>query len=67
MVNQTRAIDKLRLFEFIGSLPAALMARAKAVLKLHNQSDPFNDQGILHSFQDLPYCLFAVSIFLDKP
>ena len=35
MVNQTRAIDKVRLIEFIGSLPDALMARVKAALKLH--------------------------------
>ena len=35
MVNQTRAIDKVRLVEFIGSLPDALMARVKAALKLH--------------------------------
>jgi len=35
MVNQTRAIDKIRLIEFTGSLPDALMARVKAALKLH--------------------------------
>ena len=35
MVNQTRAIDKARLTEFIGSLPDALMAQVKAALKLH--------------------------------
>ena len=35
MVNQTRAIDKVRLIEFISNLPDALMARVKAALKLH--------------------------------
>ena len=35
MVNQTRAVDKVRLVQFIGSLPAALMAQVKAALKLH--------------------------------
>jgi mRNA-degrading endonuclease toxin of MazEF toxin-antitoxin module len=35
MVNQTRAIDKVRLVQLIGSLPAALMAQVKAAMKLH--------------------------------
>ncbi|RPI71734.1 MAG: type II toxin-antitoxin system PemK/MazF family toxin [Geobacteraceae bacterium] len=35
MVNQTRAVDKLRLVQFIGSLPAASMTQVKAALKLH--------------------------------
>jgi len=35
MVNQTRAVDKVRLVQLIGSLPAALMAQVKAALKLH--------------------------------
>jgi mRNA interferase MazF len=35
MVNQTRAVDKVRLVQFIGSLPDALMAQVKAALKLH--------------------------------
>ncbi|MDO9027592.1 MAG: type II toxin-antitoxin system PemK/MazF family toxin [Candidatus Roizmanbacteria bacterium] len=35
MVNQTRAIDKIRLVQLIGSLPTALMAKVKAALKLH--------------------------------
>lgn len=35
MVNQTRAVDKVRLVQLIGSLPAVLMAQVKAALKLH--------------------------------
>jgi mRNA interferase MazF len=35
MVNQTRAVDKVRLVQLIGSLPATLMAKVKAALKLH--------------------------------
>lgn len=35
MVNQTRAIDKVRLVQLIGSLPVALMAQVKAAMKLH--------------------------------
>jgi mRNA interferase MazF len=35
MVNQTRAVDKVRLVEFIGSLPAALLAKVKEALGLH--------------------------------
>jgi mRNA interferase MazF len=35
MVNQTRAVDKVRLVQLVGSLPAELMAKVKAALKLH--------------------------------
>ena len=35
MVNQTRAVDKVRLVQLIGSLPASLMAQVKSALKLH--------------------------------
>jgi mRNA interferase MazF len=35
MVNQTRAVDKVRLVQLIGSLPAALVAKVKVALKLH--------------------------------
>jgi mRNA interferase MazF len=35
MVNQTRAVDKVRLVQPIGSLPAELMTQVKAALKLH--------------------------------
>jgi len=35
MVNQTRAVDKVRLVQFIDSLPAALMEKVKAALNLH--------------------------------
>lgn len=35
MVNQTRAIDKIRLGEHIGRLPDRLMQQVKEALKLH--------------------------------
>jgi mRNA interferase MazF len=35
MVNQTRAIDKIRLAQLIGSLPVALVAQVKSALKQH--------------------------------
>jgi mRNA-degrading endonuclease toxin of MazEF toxin-antitoxin module len=35
MVNQTRAIDKVRLGQRLGHLPDALMAEVKEALKLH--------------------------------
>ena len=35
MVNQTRAVDKVRLVQLVGSLSAELMAKVKAALKLH--------------------------------
>ena len=35
MVNQTRAIDKVRLGQRLGRLPDALMAKVKEALKLH--------------------------------
>jgi mRNA interferase MazF len=35
MVNQTRAVDKVRLVQLVGSLPAELMVKVKAALKLH--------------------------------
>ena len=35
MVNQTRAVDKVRLVKLIGSLPVELVAQVKAALKLH--------------------------------
>lgn len=35
MVNQTRAVDKVRLVKLIGTLPTALMTQVKAALKLH--------------------------------
>jgi mRNA-degrading endonuclease toxin of MazEF toxin-antitoxin module len=35
MVNQTRAVDKGRLVKLLGSLPAELMAKVKAALRLH--------------------------------
>lgn len=35
MVNQTRAVDKVRLVQLISSLPATLMAQVKAALKVH--------------------------------
>ena len=35
MINQTRAIDKVRLVQIVGTLPTALMAQIKAALKLH--------------------------------
>ncbi|MCX5830443.1 MAG: type II toxin-antitoxin system PemK/MazF family toxin [Deltaproteobacteria bacterium] len=35
MVNQTRTVDKVRLVEFIGTLPTALLSQVKAALKLH--------------------------------
>ena len=35
MVNQTRAVDKVRLVQLFGNLPAELMTQVKAALKLH--------------------------------
>jgi mRNA-degrading endonuclease toxin of MazEF toxin-antitoxin module len=35
MVNQTRAVDKVRLVQLVGSLPAELLAKVKAALRLH--------------------------------
>jgi mRNA interferase MazF len=35
MVNQTRAVDKIRLVQLIGSLPAELTEQVKSALKLH--------------------------------
>jgi mRNA interferase MazF len=39
MVNQTRAIDKVRLGQRLGRLPDALMAKVKEALKLHYDLD----------------------------
>jgi len=42
MVNQTRAVDKLRLIKRIGHLPAELMAQTNRALKLHYDLDQFS-------------------------
>ena len=39
MVNQTRAVDKSRLTQFIGSLPEPLLLKVKQALKLHYDLD----------------------------
>ena len=39
MVNQTRAIDKLRLHQVIGSLPESILLKIKYALKLHYDID----------------------------
>jgi mRNA interferase MazF len=39
MINQTRAVDKIRLIKKLGQLPAGLMEEANQALKLHYDLD----------------------------
>jgi len=39
MINQTRAVDKIRLIKKLGQLPAGLMEEANQALKLHYALD----------------------------
>jgi len=45
MVNQTRAVDKLRLIKRLGHLPAELMEQTTRALKLHYDLDYFSSSS----------------------
>ncbi|MBW2108956.1 MAG: type II toxin-antitoxin system PemK/MazF family toxin [Deltaproteobacteria bacterium] len=46
MVNQTRAVDKVRLVKRLGQLPEKIMAEVDRALKLHYDLDWY---GTLHN------------------